>query len=244
MRYCYSLFSGGLDSTLALLKTMSGNEPVRILPIFFDYGQKARDEETKAVLQLIPKLRAFGKQRNPETQVDECRIFNIRSSDTDFFSWSQSALLEGRPKSEQIDVENRNMVLVSCALSVIMSERAALQFKGRIELITGFLNEFYDTSISFASALNKLMQAMSQPVEVVTPLIPEHQKEKDHVSVNKLIEIAHSLDVYSLLKKATWSCYYPTNGSQCGKCRACDKRNSFFTELGMKTVKRKPRKRL
>ncbi len=242
MRHCYSLFSGGLDSTLAILKTVSGNEPVKIIPIFFDYGQKALNEETRAVLQLVPKLREFGKQKHLDTQVEECKIFKIRSSDIDFFPWSQSALLKGRPKSGQTDVENRNMVLISCALSVIMSERAILQLKGHIELITGFLNEFYDTSISFVNALNKLLQVMSQPVEVVTPLIPKNQKGR--VSVNKLIEIAHSLDVFSLLKNMTWSCYYPTNGSVCGKCRACEKRHSFFTGLGMKKVKRKPRRQL
>ena len=240
MRHCYSLFSGGLDSTLAILKTMSGNEPVRILPIFFDYGQKARDEETKAVLQLVPKLREFGKRRNPDTQVEECKIFKIRGPDTDFFPWSQSTLLEGRPKSGQIDIENRNMVLVSCALSLIMSERTTLQLKGRVELITGFLNDFYDTSISFASALNKLLQVMRQPIEVVTPLIPKNQKEP--VSVNKLVDIAHSLDVLSLLKNMTWSCYYPTDGSACGKCHPCVKRRSFFTEIGMKKVKNKPKR--
>jgi 7-cyano-7-deazaguanine synthase in queuosine biosynthesis len=242
MRHCYSLFSGGLDSTLAILKTMSRNEPVKILPIFFDYGQKARNEETKAVLQLIPKLREFGKQKNLDTQVDECKIFKIRSSDIDFFSWSQSAILESRPISEQIDVENRNMVLVSCALSIIMSERATLQLKGHIELITGFLNDFYDTSINFADSLNNLLQVMRQPIEVVTPLIPRNQKGT--VSVNKLVDIAHSLDVLSLLKNMTWSCYYPTNGNACGKCHPCVKRRSFFTELGMKKVKRKPKRQL
>lgn len=242
MRHCYSLFSGGLDSTLAILRTMSGNEPVRVIPIFFDYGQKAINEETRAVLQLVPKLREFGKRKHPSTQVEDCKTFSIRSSDIDFFPWSQSALLKGRPKSEQIDVENRNMVLVSCALSVIMSERAALQLKGHVELITGFLNDFYDTSVSFASALNKLLQVMRQPIEVVTPLIPKNQKGL--VSVNKLVDIAHSLDVLSLLKNMTWSCYYPVNGSACGKCHPCMKRHSFFTELGMKKVKRKPKRQL
>jgi 7-cyano-7-deazaguanine synthase in queuosine biosynthesis len=242
MKHCYSLFSGGLDSTLAILKTMSGNEPVRVIPIFFDYGQKAVNEETRAVLQLVPRLREFGKQKNPDTQVEECKVFKIRSSDADFFSWSKSAILEGRPESGQIDVENRNMVLVSCALSVIMSERATLHLKGRIELTTGFLNEFYDTSSSFTSALTKLLHVMNQPVEVVTPLMAKDQKGR--VSVKKLVDIAHSLEVLSLLKNMTWSCYYPTNGIACDRCKACDKRRSFFRGLGMKKVKRKPERQL
>ncbi|GAH85927.1 unnamed protein product [marine sediment metagenome] len=49
--------------------------------------------------------------------------------------------------------------------------------------------------------------------------------------MNKLADIARSLNAYDLLKDMTWSCYYPQNGEPCGKCEPCRKRKDIFTEL-------------
>ena len=243
MRHCYSLFSGGLDSTLAILKIISGSDPAKVIPVFFDYGQKAREEEIKAVSQLIPAIRKFSKHK--DTVIADCKTFEIKRNknvDEGLFSWSQSPILEGRPIDEDVDVENRNMILISCVASVIMSEWKSSQIKAPAELVVGFLNEHYDTSVNFVRILNELFEVMGHPIKVIAPLIPEGQK--DPVSLDKLVDIAHSLKAYSLLKNMTWSCYYPRCGNPCGSCHPCSKRKSFFTELGMKELKRKPRKPL
>ena len=243
MRHCYSLFSGGLDSTLAILKIISRNDAVKVTPIFFDYGQKALKEEVEAVNQLIPAVRKFSKHK--ATVIEDCKKIEIRKNKNvseGLFSWSQSPLLEGRPINKDVDVENRNMILISCVASVIMAERKRSQIKSPVELIVGFLNEYYDTSVNFVKVLNELFEVIGYPIKVVTPLIPEGQK--DPVSLNKLVDIARSLNVLSLLKNMTWSCYYPQNGNPCDSCHPCSKRKSFFTELGMKELKRKPRKPL
>lgn len=243
MRHCYSLFSGGLDSTLATLKIISGNDAVKVTPVFFDYGQRALNEEAKAVSQLIPAIRKFSKHK--DTVIADCKTFKIKKNKNvseGLFSWSQSPILEGRPIDQDVDVENRNMILISCVASVIMSEWKRSQIKAPVELIVGFLNEHYDTSVNFVRVLNELFEVMGHLIEVVAPLIPEGQK--DHVSLNKLVDIAHSLNAYSLLKSMTWSCYYPQGGNPCDSCYQCSKRKSFFTELGMKELKRKPRQPL
>ena len=243
MRHCYSLFSGGLDSTLAILKIISGNDAVKVTPVFFDYGQRALKEEAKAVSQLIPAMRKFSKHK--DTVIADCKTFEIKKNKNvseGLFSWSQSPILEGRPIDGDVDVENRNMILISCVASVIMSEWKSSQIKAPVELIVGFLNEHYDTSVNFVRVLNGLFEAMRHPIKVVAPLIPEGQK--DHVSLNNLVDIARSLNALSLLKNMTWSCYYPQNGNPCGSCHPCSKRKSFFMELGMKELKRKPRKPL
>jgi len=241
MRHCYALLSGGLDSTLAILAIVSKNEPVEMSPVFFDYGQKAREEESRAVRQLVPIFRK--RTKHPESRVHDCRFFNIAGSDQGLFSWSQSAILTSRPHDGDVDLENRNMVLLSCVASIFMADRKASQVGQSAELVTGFLNEHYDTRLPFVSAFEDLFEAMGQQIKVTAPLIPQDRGAR-RVSRDHLVHLAHSLDAYSLLKDNTWSCYYPQLGKPCECCPACGKRADFFQELGMKKVKNKPRRPL
>lgn len=227
MRHCYSLFSGGFDSTLAILKVISSKDPVKVTPIFFDYGQKSKREEAKFIEKLIPILNKRGK--NSKTSIEDCRMFRIEGLGRGVLSWSQSPILEGRPKHDDVDVENRNMILISCVASVIMADRKKSGTNNPAEIITGFTNGYYDTDLNFIRNLNKLFKAMTQSIEVTAPLIPRGQKEG--VSPEKLIDIANSLNAYSLLKDMTWSCYYPHCSKPCGECDPCRKRENIFGKL-------------
>jgi len=230
MKHCYGLFSGGFDSTLAILKVISGKDPVKVTPIFFDYGQKSRREEAKAVTRLTPALRE--RIRHSRTSIEGCRMFRIENLKSGLFSWSQSAILEGRPRHEDTDVENRNMIFISCVASIIMADWKRSQTDNLTEIITGFTNGWYDTNLSFIRDLNKLFRDAGKPIRVIAPLIPRGQK--DGVTPEQLIEIVRSLDAYSLLKEMSWSCYYPQNGKPCYSCDPCRKRKAIFTELDKK----------
>lgn len=234
MRHYYALCSGGFDSTLAILKVLSGKDPVKITPIFFDYGQKARKEETRAVTRLIPALQERSKP--PRTSIEKCRIYTIESLSGGLFSWSQSSILEGRPAHKDEDLENRNTILISCVASVIMADRKESRIDNYAEIIVGFLNGGYDTTLKFSKAFNGLFKAMEKDLEppitinIVAPLIPEGQK--GGMSTKQLADIVRSLDAYDLLKEdMTWSCYYPQNNEACGECDPCRKRKGVCTEL-------------
>ncbi len=227
MKHCYGLFSGGFDSALAILKVISGKEPVKVTPIFFDYGQRSRKEEAKAVKKLVPALRE--RSKHPNTTIEDCMVFKIESLKSGLFSWSDSAILEGRPRHKDTDVENRNMILISCVASIIMADRKESRTKNMTEIITGFTNGYYDTTLNFVRALNELFKAMEQPIKVVAPLIPEGQAEG--MSPEQLADIARSLNAYDLLKDMTWSCYYPQNGEPCKTCDPCRKRENIFAKL-------------
>jgi 7-cyano-7-deazaguanine synthase in queuosine biosynthesis len=235
MRHCYALFSGGFDSTLAILKVISGRNPIELMPVFFDYGQKSRVEEAKAVKRLVPAFRE--RSKHPNTVIKDCRTFKIESLKSGLFSWSDSAILEGRPKHEDTDVENRNMILISCLASIIMADWKRSRTNNVTEIITGFTNAWYDTNLSFIRNLNKLFRDALKPIRVIAPLIPRGQK--DGVTPEQLFDIARSLNAYSLLDEMSWSCYYPQNGKPCKTCDPCRKRKGIFTELG-KEKKGKP----
>lgn len=224
MRHYYGLFSGGVDSTLAILKGISSKKPVQVTPIFFDYGQKSRKEEAKAVRRLVPALRK--RIKHSKISIEDCRMLRLENLETGLFSWSDSAILEGRPIHEDTDVENRNMMLISCVASIIMADWKKPQANSPVEIITGFTNGYYDTDLNFIRGLNKLFRAVGKPIKVVAPLIPRGQK--GGVTPEQLIQMVDSLDAYSLLKELSWSCYYPQNGEPCGKCEPCRKRRCIF----------------
>jgi len=232
MKHYYGLFSGGFDSTLAILKIVAERSPLRLTPVFFNYGQKSIVQETKAVKDLIPSFRAFASKINRETSIEDCIIVPLDN----LFSWSKSAILQGRPKEGDVGVENRNMVLISCLASIIMASESEEDGES-IEIVTGFTNGYYDTKLAFVQGLNGLFEKMGKRIKVITPLISDKQREP--VSELRLLKIARSLGVISILREKTWSCYFPQDGQICKDCDPCKKRRRIFTELAVKTAKHK-----
>ena len=113
----YALFSGGVDSTLATVKVLNQSKRVRITPLFFDYGQRNASEELAAVNQVIPLLR--NRLGHVSSQLDEPRVFQLDG----LFSWSNSPILRwGTGDKHRPDLENRNMILIGCAASIIMAD--------------------------------------------------------------------------------------------------------------------------
>lgn len=223
MKHYYALFSGGLDSTLAILLVASQKDVVRITPIFFRYGQRSAVEEAKAVWRLVPLLRKY--LANASSTLDECREFDIAG----LFSWSNSPILQHSPAGERPpDIENRNMILIGCAASVIMADQNR-HGNEAVRLIVGFKNEHYDTKRQFADAINSVFKAMGKPILLATPLISE--KQTGHSAPKRLAKHAHALGAFDLLQES-WSCYHPQSGKPCNDCLACEGRAKFFSELG------------
>jgi len=226
MKYYYSLFSGGFDSTLATLKEISENSPLKLTLVFCNYGQKSKEKEAEAVIQLLPYIKEFARNTDKNTVVDD-QVRTIKIED--LFSWSQSSILEGRPKGGDTGLENRNLILLSCLSSIIMADRKKSRHKELVYIITGFTNTYYDTSLRFRDGINTFFRTTRQKIEVKTPLIPEGHKEE--VDLNELIKIAKSLNILPLLDKMTWSCYFPENGNRCGTCDPCKKRRKISEAL-------------
>jgi 7-cyano-7-deazaguanine synthase in queuosine biosynthesis len=226
LKHYYSLFSGGFDSTLATLKTISENSPLKLSLVFFNYGQKSKEREAEAVMKLLPGIKEFARNTNVNTIVDDQpRMINIQG----LFSWSNSSILEGRPREGDTGLENRNLVLLSCLSSIIMADRKGIRPREYIYIITGFTNTYYDTSLEFRQAMNSFFQATHQRIEVITPLIPDDQKGE--VDLDELIKIARSLNILSLLDRMTWSCYFPEKSNNCGICGPCKKRRKISGAL-------------
>lgn len=219
MKHYYSLFSGGFDSTLATLKIISENSPLWLTLVFFNYGQKSKEREAEAVIKLLPKIKKYAKAIDVNTVIDDpVKIVNIKG----LFSWSHSSILEGSPKEGDTGLENRNLILLSCLSSIIWADRKKSKNKECVNVVTGFTNSYYDTSLHFKEGINSFFETTKQGILVNTPLIPDGQKEE--VDPDELVNTAKSLNILPLLDQLTWSCYFPENGNNCGKCKPCKKR--------------------
>jgi 7-cyano-7-deazaguanine synthase in queuosine biosynthesis len=204
----------------------------RITPLFFDYGQKAAEREKEAAEKLVPLLRERAKNG---VTVDECRVYSVGG--TDLFAWSRSPILKGREHRDNPDVENRNMVLISLALSVVLSDRKhGVTGKSGQCIAVGFKNEHYDTTRAFAAGLNAVTTSDGFCVEVITPLLQGACNRK--VALQSLAKQFDGTDILPLLN-GTWSCYYPTaDGHPCGQCRPCKNRTHFLKELRLRSSKK------
>ncbi len=235
MKHYFSLLSGGFDSTLATLKVIHDSRSLKLTSVFFNYGQKSKEQEEQRVNQLLPVFSKYASDRKIPLEVDGSKVIDIGN----LFEWSQSSISEGNSDAEEYGLENRNMVFISITVSLILSERRATNSKQRKPIITGFTNGYYDTKLKFVDGLNSLFNKMDLNIEVIAPLIPG--KQRNPVSHRKLLDLAHSIDNLYILRDHTWSCYFPQNGKPCGKCPPCKKRMSIFDELEVKSSRHKLR---
>lgn len=235
MKHYYSLISGGFDSTLATLKVIHDSRSLKLTPVFFNYGQKSKEQEEQSINQLLPIFSKYASDRKVVLEINRHKVINIEN----LFDWSQSSILEGNPDAEGYGLENRNMTFISITVSLILSEREATNSKQRKTIITGFTNGYYDTKLKFVEGLNSLLDKMDLNIEVIAPLIPDRQRYP--VSHKKLLRLAHSIDALNILREYTWSCYFPQNGKPCDKCPPCKKRKSIFAELEVKSSRHKLR---
>ena len=238
MKTRYALFSGGFDSSLALFIYLHDNPKIVLKPVFFLYGQKPTDKELQAMKSMTEDLKEYAKQYG--STVEDCRIVDIGSDNKHVFSWSKASLLIGTPNdNEKVGLENRNMVLIACLLSLVMTEIDIQVARNKIDVITGFTNNYYDTKITFLDALNCFFKSIGFFVELKAPLIEPKQKEK--TSNKKLAKLVRNYDLTAKLRRS-WSCYFPkADGSECGECDPCGKRREIFQEVGMKELKNKPK---
>ncbi len=232
MKRYYSLFSGGVDSALATYKILVTTHGCHISPIFFDYGQKAARYEQEHSTKAVTILQSIASRTN--STVDSCQAFQFVPSD--FLSWSDSDILSRANGKSNLDVENRNMILISLLVSIILADRkktrASLRTKGQSGLIVGFKNEHYDTRMQYVSLFNQLLSKKPFFVSIVTPLISSHQRRSFH----SLAKEFFSDDSCKQLVENAWSCYFPTPaGQQCGKCPPCKARRHLQNEMRKRT---------
>lgn len=217
----FPLLSGGVDSTIAILARMANRDFDEIHPMFINYGQKACKQEWNSVCRVSRKLAKLIEGdtvsfHNPIridlscTSIDYVRIFQ----------WSKSQLITGKLDANPY-VENRNMILISVASSFVESR---INEHERGTIITGFRDEWPDTQREFVTLMNRLLKfLLSDKRKIITveaPIINFGPQGK--------AKMVAAFQRYKEILDLTWSCYNPTGGKPCQKCKACRDRKQAF----------------
>lgn len=222
------LFSGGLDSTYALMKYLHDSPQYSITPLFIDYGQYAATAEWKSVVSIVRFLKDHLDNGNLlQTPIRMC----LRS---DLFSWCDSVAFTGMiDRNENPQIENRNIVLVG-ALSSYLKACARKQDQSKPEFIihSGFKDgEMPDCTAEYLKSLEKLVS----DVEGCRFRIEYCQKSAKPVDFHgtceriKKILKGNQRNLEELLRMGS-SCYSPHNGRPCRKCMKCQFRNDSKNE--------------
>jgi 7-cyano-7-deazaguanine synthase in queuosine biosynthesis len=215
--------SGGIDSTIATLKQISNGDFSRIQPIFVDYGQKAREQEWKAVNNVFGELATIVDKKNAVfCSPKRLNIYCSNNVESSIFQWSRSKLFTGKSEHSPY-VENRNMILISIAVS--FAESQINDFEQGI-IITSFRNEWEDTQKQFVDLLNQILTFLfnkkRKSIRIEAPLIS--------YGVNGKKRMIQDFRQYSYLLRLTWSCYTPDNDNPCQQCEACRARTKALEE--------------
>lgn len=204
------LFSGGLDSTVALAHWRDKAYEVRCLSI--NYGQRHANELERA--EKICRHYSIPLQ-----------TLDLRSLKPLLQSSSQTGkheVPEGHYTEENMKitvVPNRNMLMLSAAIAWAID----LKFDAvSIAAHSGDRSIYPDCRPEFIEAVHRCAQICDwHPVKVLSPFI--------NMTKTEIVKRGLELDVPF---KLTWSCYKGGN-LHCGKCGTCVERKESFQLAGV-----------
>jgi 7-cyano-7-deazaguanine synthase len=211
-RKAFCIMSGGLDSGLAAYEAVNNFGCENVKAIFFDWGQKAINEELAAVKSICNAL-----------NIELLKKIIVQLNEWDTSSISQN--FNGIIKEDSIAVSERNLVFLSLAASYART-------KGGGELYVGFnaSDNGFDTKDEFVNKLNMLFEFENDALKGIDPcsikdtnikvIAPLLGCEKTTI-IRKMKEIG--------LYDMAYSCYY-ANGP-CNKCLACMNRDKYTRGL-------------
>ncbi len=223
MKKAIVVLSGGLDSCVAA--SYAKNEGYELHTLFFDYGQKALENEKIAAGEISEFLDAKFDVINPEWMKNlksgliSGNIPKVKFSDLDDKE-------KATHSASQVWVPARNLVFCSIAAGIAESENAEAIF-------TGFDKEeaetFPDNSNDFVKNFNNLLNfavLQKKKPHLIAPLIDMNKNEI--VGLGKKIKAPMHL---------SWSCYKSArNNVHCGECESCLRRKRAFKLANVKDL--------
>lgn len=212
--------SGGLDSSVSLL--WAKKEYENLISVFFNYKQKAVEQERKAskffsdlvgAEFLEVDLSFLGEVSNSSLNSKEIKVPTGLDVDINDEQISEKT-------AQSVWVPNRNGLFVSVAASIA-------EAKNYDELVVGFNLEeaqtFPDNSTDFVEKTNEaLSYSTKNKIKLVSPTI----------DLNKVEILKMGLDL-ELDPKKVWPCYKNVE-EICRSCESCKRFLRATEELGVK----------
>ena len=228
--------SGGLDSTMLLMKLLADGYEVRAYS--FNYGQK-HDIELKKVKKNIKFLQSKGLSvTHQELNVQDC------------FSDSASSLHKSGgniPKGEYDDgnmkstvVENRNIIFsaIIYGKALSWSKKTDSDVVITLGIHKGDHSLYPDTTTESFEAAKHTFEISNWSSERVNYIAPFVNKEKGELLAegwNSMTILGFTRGEKNKVLRNTHSCYDPNEkGESCGQCGTCKERLEAFERCGIK----------
>jgi len=215
------LLSGGLDSAVSLRNNINIDNIE--LALFFNYGQKAYENEKKAVENLCDYYSVKFEEINLEWLKNISNTSLVGGKDVPELSDNDLDNIDVIEKTMQaVWIPNRNGLFLNIAASFADSF-------GFDKIIIGANKEeaqtFSDNSENFIEAINKEFEfsTLIKP-KIIAPLI--------NLDKSEIITLAIKLDLpFNLL----WSCYKSAN-KHCGVCESCKRLKRALENNGLSDI--------
>lgn len=229
--------SGGLDSTMLLMKLLSEGKEVKAYS--FDYGQK-HDIELNKIKKNIKILQDLNY---PVTH----QVINLR----DCFSDSASSLHkngEDIPKGDysfenqsSTVVENRNIIFSAIIYGKALSwaKKTNSDVEITLGIHAGDHSVYPDTTQESFEAAKHCFEISNWDSDKVTYIAPFVNLQKHEVLKAGLDAMSNMFGEYwrDEILKNTHSCYDPDEfGRSCGTCGTCKERLEAFEKCGVKDL--------
>ena len=223
--YNYILLSGGFDSAYGLLRwCVDSSESIQ--PIFFNYGQKNSEFERGSVEKIYSFLKKlFSECISYPVIINSFSSFDNEDAKLTLFPWSMSEPLTGDKLPDtnfcSLEIENRNMVMISLVFSYILSKlRETKEQNAIVNIYTGFRDDEMPDACShffnlLCAALKIYHGEYSFKIHFIEKEFPEQLYKKVARFFKSETKAEEFLDM-------TTSCYKPKDdGSRCLTCTKC-----------------------
>lgn len=190
--------SGGMDSSVLLHMAASVHTAMDVYAIFFDYGQRHKDQEYRCALRQIDAVSKRYKNVKLFKVIELPFIREIaptssltnNSIDTPKVSKTMG---EAQPLSY---VPNRNLMFLSILASFAEAHGITTIYHGSAQADS--LAGYWDSSNEFRDSLNSLLSLnRSIRIEVMTPLINMSKKNIIETGVKLGVDFADTYTCYS-----------------------------------------------
>ena len=217
--------SGGMDSTTVLYSLLASNKYRVTSTLSFDYGQR-HSKELECAAATVAFLRTKGFNITH-------RVIKVPFGELTYKSalTSEVEVPEGHYAGENMKLTvapNRNMIFVSIAASLAITENAILA----LGVHAGDHTIYPDCREEFIKAAEKAVKIGnwdSENFEIITPFL--HRSKDDIAEAGK--NAAEKLGITPTeIYKRTWTCYCGREKA-CGKCGSCVERLEAFEFAGI-----------
>lgn len=197
------LASGGLDSTTVMYSLVS--QGVRVVPLFFDYGQHCVEKEWETLHKVLP-------QHSVDTPV--------RVDISDIFQFSTSRLIR-EPNLWEEQVSDNDMYIPYRTLMFFSAASAFSQTLRIQEVYSGFINSNHAKELDCSSAFFNELGEFSEDIGPVRFKLPLRDMGK--------AEVAKMAEELGVPIGTTYSCQIYSD-IPCGACPNCVERLAALKE--------------